>query len=70
MLGVDRTAIVELRVGLDGLAVDVEEMFAAERLRCVGDGFVERAVKIVERVAAKRGVGDLGRPCVRRSVRL
>ena len=59
--GIDRTAILELRVGFDGLAVDVEEMLAAERLRSVGDGFVERAVKIVERVATKGGVSDLGR---------
>ena len=43
------------------LAVDVEEMLAAERLRGAGDGFVERAMEIFQRVAAKRRVGDLGR---------
>ena len=58
---INRTAIVELLFSFDELAVDIEEMFAAECLRRSGDRFVERAVQIVERFAAKRRVGDFGR---------
>src|SRR5688500_13216394 len=57
---VDRTAVVELRVRLDLFAVDIEKMLPRERLRRTRDSRVQLAMQIVERVAAKRGVGDFG----------
>ena len=58
--GVNRAAILELRVGFEVFAVDVEQMFAVERLRGGGDGGVEFAMELFERVAAKRCVRDFG----------
>ena len=57
---VDGAAIVELRIRLEVLAVDVEKMLAPERLWRGGDGGVQLAMKLFERVASKRRVGDLG----------
>ena len=58
--GVNRAAILELRVGFEMFAVDEEQMFAVERLRGGGDGGVEFAMELFERVAAKRCVRDFG----------
>ena len=51
--GVDRAAVVELRVGFEVLAVYVEKVLAAECLRCGGDRGVELAMQVFERVAAQ-----------------
>jgi hypothetical protein len=45
---IDRAAIVELCVGFEVLAVDIEQMLAPERLGCPRDSGVELAMKLVE----------------------